>query len=206
MTRTKATWWALILAGAAAAYADMGFGGWGMAPQPLVASDGAVLVLAPTLAHQETPEHMELHAYNPDGSLRFRYPIPAGVNALATAGNLVFVATGLANYQAEVTNQGAGSLVALQLANGVEVWSLSLPGVAQGLALAGDRLYVVVGSGMGAEGGTHGGSMGGGMGGMHGPWRPSRNPQPPQNASESHRQLLAVSLAGALLWQVDLNP
>lgn len=206
MTRTKAAWWALILAGAAAAYADMGFGGGGMVPQPLVASDGAVLVLAPTPAYQETPAHLELHAYNPDGSLRFRYPIFAGVRALATAGSLVFVATAGGNHQAEEPNQGAGSLVALQLANGVEVWGLSLPGVAQGLSLAGDRLYVVVGSGMGVEGGTNRGSMGGGMGGMHGPWRPSRNPQPPQNASENHRRLLAVSLAGALLWQVDLNP
>jgi hypothetical protein len=151
--------------------ANHGMGG----ASPLVTPDGTVLTVRPMTNQQATtPTGMELVAFTPAGTVAWRKALGFGMPDLALAGNLIILGQTAGMGPGGYTGNGAAAsstIVALQLANGVEAWRTRLTGVAMAITVAGDRIYakVVVPSatGNGPTGGNGGGMHGGG-GGMNG--------------------------------------
>ncbi|MGC8917276.1 MAG: hypothetical protein ACP5NF_09900 [Thermoanaerobaculum sp.] len=186
----------LLLAFSAASFAQMGMGGGMDGMAPVVAPTGEVLVVRPTLNQQQLPNGMELVVLSPVGQVLWTWRAEAGLGEVVVVGQTVLVAVGAGFFTPGGTT-GNAQLVALHLANGVELWRLNLPAMVHGLTPAGDRVYAFVGGGSafgsqnsGNQGGMGRGHMGGsrGNGGMN-----------PGQGSWNH-SLVAISLSGQILW------
>jgi hypothetical protein len=206
-----------VLAAGTAGAQGMGAGdGMGVAGGPLVADDGTVFVIQPVIASgATTPSGMEVVAVAPAGAVAWRHTLGLGAHDLAIAGDLVLVAVGGKGQQGSASGQTAATstVVALQLTDGLEVWSATVDGNAVSLSVGGGNIYVLTvtpqaqtaaGAGTGAgTGGMRGrGGMGGnggsgaGMGGSGGQGNGGGQP--------ATRSLVALSPLGAVLWSLPL--
>lgn len=186
----------LVLGLSSASFAQMGMGRGMDGMEPLVAPTGEVLVVRATLDQQQFPNGMELVVLSPAGQVLWTWRAEAGLGQVAVLGQTVFVTVGAGFFTPGGTTSNA-QLVALHLANGVELWRLNLPGMVHGLTPASDRVYAFVGAGAasgpqnpGGQGGMGRGHMGGsrGNGGMN------------QGQGPGGRTLVAISLNGQILW------
>lgn len=186
----------LVLGFAAVSMAQMGMAGGMDGMAPVVAATGEVLVVRPTLDQQQLPTGMELVVLSPAGQVLWTWRADAGLGQVVVVGQTVLVPVGAGFFTPGGATANA-QLVALHLANGVELWRLDLPGMVRGLTPAGDRVYASVGGGPssgtqnpGGQGGMGRGRMGGsrGSGGMH------------QGQGPGSHSLVAISLSGQILW------
>lgn len=197
-----ATVFALVLAAAGTSFAQMAMAGGMDGMEPVVAPTGEVLVVQPTFDQQQVPNGMELVVLSPAGQVLWTWRAEAGLGEVLVVGQTVLVPVGMGFFTPH-NAAGSAQLVALHLANGVELWRLNLPGMAHGLTAAGDRVYAFVGAGQasgpqnpGGQGGTGRGRMGGGPG----------NGGVNQGPGMGGRTLVAIALSGQILWSYPPLP
>ena len=110
--------------------------------QPVIASDGTVLVVRPLMT-SDYRATTELVAISANGVALWKWEGGAMMHTVTVSGNRVFVTRN--------TGAAAEEVTALSLANGAVQWRRELQGGVSGLQASGDRLYVVsgmTGSGM----------------------------------------------------------
>lgn len=154
--------------------------------RPVVAPDGTILVNTPTMT-TDYRVSVKLRAISPAGKTLWTWNAPAMMHSITFGGSRIYVATNSGSNSMWPPMLGAGSwrqeIVALSLADGNVQWRREFSGIVGGIEVAGDRLYVVVGSSM-----------------MNGIMMPGRGTGP--NAGE----LAALDAAtGVVLWSVDLD-
>ena len=162
----------------------------------LVAADGTALVLKAT-ATQGT---VDLVAIKRDGTTLWTASLTGGHVELALSGNLLIVASGgaAASGPGTGTAAAAGSLAALQLANGTQVWKTAVDGVLDGITVASDQIYGTLTKVTASTStGTGSGGTGTGPGGHGG--------QGGSGSATVTRSLAAFGLDGAARWTVKLS-
>ncbi|MFN3414395.1 MAG: hypothetical protein ACK42L_10095, partial [Thermoanaerobaculum sp.] len=118
----------LVLGLATTGFAQMGMGRGIDGMEPVVAPTGEVLVVRPTLDQQQLPNGMELVVLSPAGQVLWTWQAQAGLGEVLVVGQTVLVPVGMGFFSPNHTTTSA-QLVALHLANGVELWRVNLPGM-----------------------------------------------------------------------------
>jgi outer membrane protein assembly factor BamB len=141
----------------------------------VVAADGTVLAI------KRGTDDVQLVAVNPSGAQAWTHTFTTGIHRFELAGELVLIATGNAprDWRERPPQSPRTGLIALNLSNGSQAWSLDIDGMVSAIEPAANAIFAVV-----TDPPDDGGAG---------------------QRRQGTRKLMALSRSGAILWTFPLN-